>query len=91
MDAIKYDTKMFYKLMKKQCARPSTATEILQYDGNIFQVRRRLQLGLLLILRTLPRRLLMITLMRTIIDRFSMIPWRLRTYVAGSLVGLSSL
>ena len=35
MDANEYDTKMFYKLVKKQRARLSTATESLQCDGNI--------------------------------------------------------
>ena len=38
MDANEHDIKMFYKLVKKQRARTSTATESLQYDGICRQV-----------------------------------------------------
>ena len=34
MDAGEHDTKLFHKLVKMQCARPSTATEVIQYGSN---------------------------------------------------------
>ena len=34
MDASERDTKLFHRLMRRQRARPSTATEILQFNGS---------------------------------------------------------
>ena len=34
MNACEQDTKLFHRLVRKQRARPSTATETLKYDGN---------------------------------------------------------
>ena len=34
MDASEHDAKLFYRLVTRQCARPSTATEILQFNGS---------------------------------------------------------
>lgn len=34
MDASERDTKLFHRLVRRQRARPSTATEILQFNGS---------------------------------------------------------
>ena len=53
MNACEQDTKLFHRLVRKQRARPSTATETLKYDGNTLSGAEEIAAGFSLHFRDL--------------------------------------